>query len=264
LNRYDIKSRVWTQVQANLVDGESQRNAYWQACVDRKGNIHLSWVWRETPDVATNHDLCYAQSADGGKTWTNSAGVPYHLPITAASAEYVCRIPQKSELINQTSMTTDEDGKVFIASYWKQQGDSIPQYHVVCQTDKQWRTMNLGLRKSPFSLSGGGTRRIPISRPQIIAWKKNNTVTIGLIFRDAERGNKVSIAVSDGAERSKWKVTDLTADAVGSWEPTYDTELWKDKQILSMFIQNVEQVDAEGISQLPPQMVKVMNWKPAF
>lgn len=66
LNRYELASATWTQVQQNLISGEGKRNAYWQACVDDKGVIHLSWVWRETPDVASNHDLCYARSLDGG------------------------------------------------------------------------------------------------------------------------------------------------------------------------------------------------------
>jgi BNR repeat-containing family member len=80
LNRYNIKTKQWTQLHTNLIDGEGQRNAYWQACVDTKGTIHLSWVWRESPDVASNHDMCYAKSTDGGSTWQTSAGnIDYRL-----------------------------------------------------------------------------------------------------------------------------------------------------------------------------------------
>jgi hypothetical protein len=95
LNRYDSKTKQWTQLHTNLIDGEGKRNAYWQAYTDAKGTIHLSWVWRESPDVASNHDMCYARSADGGKTWKTSAGKKYIVPITAATAEYTCTIPQK-------------------------------------------------------------------------------------------------------------------------------------------------------------------------
>jgi hypothetical protein len=111
LNRYSVKTKKWTRVQDNLIDGEKSRNAYWQIAIDSKGTIHLSWVWRESPDVASNHDMCYARSADGGKTWARTNGEKYSLPITAATAEYAARIPQKSELINQTSMFADEEGK---------------------------------------------------------------------------------------------------------------------------------------------------------
>ena len=45
--------------------------------------------------VETNHDLCYARSLDGGKTWQRSDGTAYQLPITAATAEIAWKIPQK-------------------------------------------------------------------------------------------------------------------------------------------------------------------------
>jgi len=102
MNRYDVKTAKWFRVQRNMIDGESTRNAYWQAFVDQQGTIHLSWVWRETPDVISNHDVCYAKSIDNGKTWQKTTGEKYRLPITAASAEYVQHIPEKSDLINQT------------------------------------------------------------------------------------------------------------------------------------------------------------------
>ena len=261
INRYDLSTKKWTSVQRNLVDGEGKRNAYWQACTDTKGTLHISWVWRENPDVASNHDLCYARSKDGGKTWEQSTGEQYTLPITEATAEYVCRIPQKSELINQTSMVADEKGNPFIATYWKEAGDSIPQYHVVYKTGSRWKVNNLGFRTTPFSLSGVGTKRIPISRPQIVTWKSGKKFNVALIFRDIERGDKASVAMSNNISKGKWKRQDLTEASLGSWEPTYDTELWKQKNTLNLFIQNVVQADAEGSSATAPQLVQVLEWQ---
>jgi hypothetical protein len=85
MNRYDVKTAKWFRVQRNMIDGESTRNAYWQAFVDQQGTIHLSWVWRETPDVISNHDVCYAKSIDKGKTWQKTTGEKYRLPITQPS-----------------------------------------------------------------------------------------------------------------------------------------------------------------------------------
>lgn len=262
LNQYDIKTKTWKQLQTNLIDGEGLRNAYWQACVDAKGTIHISWVWRETPDVASNHDLCYAFSKDGGLSWQKSTGEIYKLPITAATAEYALHIPQKSELINQTSMFADADGHPYIATYWREEGSSIPQYHLVYKTNAGWQKSILDFRKSSFSLSGAGTKRIPISRPQIIAWKSKNNLSAALIFRDEERGSKVSAAINNNLGREKWNIVDLAQTSVGSWEPTYDTELWKTKNLLHLFVQNVDQADGEGQSKLPPQMVEVLEWDP--
>ena len=262
MNQYDTKSKTWKQLHSNLINGEGQRNAYWQACIDNKGTIHLSWVWRETPDVATNHDLAYACSKDGGLTWEKSTGEKYDLPITASSAEYAWHIPQKSELINQTSMFADDEEHPYIATYWREEGSTIPQYHLVYKTTSGWKKAILDFRKTSFSLSGGGSKQIPISRPQIIAWKKINNLSAALIFRDEERGSKISAAINKSLGKDKWQIVDLSQTIVGSWEPSYDTELWKDKGLLHLFVQNVEQVDGEGMGKMLPQMVQVLEWNP--
>lgn len=261
LNRYSLKEKQWRQVQQNVIDGEGECNAYWQACVDNKGIIHLSWVWRDTWDVASNHDLCYARSADGGVTWEKSNGEPYQGVITRKNAEYALRIPQNSELINQTSMTTDDKNNPYIASYWRSQDSDVPQFHVVYHDGKKWNDLNLDFRKTAFSLKGGGTKRIPISRPQILASNKGKRVKLMLLFRDEERDSKVSIAVCDNVKKNRWKIKDLTTGSVGSWEPSYDTELWRDKGIIHLFVQRNEQVDGEGRADVGEEKVYVLEVK---
>jgi len=262
MNTYNVKTKKWDRLQNNLISGEGKRNAYVQTTIDDKGTIHMSWVWRETPDVASNHDMCYAKSLDGGKTWQNSKGENYQLPITAANAEYALKIPQNSELINQTSMVVDANGDPLIATYWRDQGDVIPQYHIVYQDNGTWKVNKLDFRKTPFSLSGGGTKKIPISRPQIITWQSKKTSGFALIFRDIERGNKVSMAICKDIRNAKWSIKDLTKESVGDWEPTYDTELWKHKKQLSLFVQKVEQVDGEGKANNLPTTIQVLSWIP--
>ncbi|MBP6023417.1 BNR repeat-containing protein [Ferruginibacter sp.] len=261
INHYNTKEKIWQLRHQNLIDGEKKRNAYWQACVDAKGTIHISWVWRESPDVSSNHDMCYAQSTDGGVTWENSKKEKYTLPITAATAEYVCYIPQKSELINQTSMYADEEGNPFIASYWKDKGDSIPQYHIVYKTGTEWIIQNTGFRKTAFSLSGAGTKRIPISRPQLVCFSKNNMPAIMLIFRDEERGNKISLAVNANINFNSWQHVDLQGMNTGSWEPTFDNELWRQKKQLHLFVQHTQQADGEGKGNIGQQPVYVTEIK---
>lgn len=243
----------------DLIDGEGQRNAYWQAFADANGTFHISWVWRESPDVATNHDMCYARSTDGGVTWEKSTGEKYTLPITASTAEYAWKIPQKSELINQTSMVADDRGNPYIATYWRDTNSAIPQYRLIYQQNGKWKQQNLAFRKTPFSLSGGGTKRIPISRPQIVVKKGIFKTKVAIIFRDEERGNKVSIALNKNIKKGRWHVSDLSETDVGSWEPSFDTDLWRNKHRLHLFVQKTDQTDGEGISSLPPQMIYVLQ-----
>jgi hypothetical protein len=264
INQYNTATQKWVQLHSNLIDGEKKRNAYWQACVDARGTIHVSWVWRESPDVSSNHDIAYARSTDGGITWQKSTGEKYTLPITASTAEYAVRISQQSELINQTSMSTDEQGNPFIATYWRDANTTVPQYHIVYNSGRKWSSLALDFRKTPFSLSGVGSKRIPIARPQVMVKGNGKKASVLMVFRDEERGNKISVASINKIKKATWKINDLSGTSVGSWEPTFDTELWKEHKQLNLFVQNVEQVDAEGNAAIPPQMVQVLEWKPKF
>lgn len=255
MNLYDVKSRQWSRLQDILIDGEQERNAYWQLYVDAAGTIHVSWVWRETWLVETNHDLCYACSKDEGKTWQRSDGTPYELPITAANAEYACQIPQGSELINQTSMSTDAEGHPYIATYWRDQNDSIPQYRIVWNDGQAWHQQQVSQRQIPFSLSGGGTKMIPIARPRVAidgseAW---------YIVRDVERGSRVSLYHTFDLSAGQWELSDLTDFSVDAWEPSFDTELWKAQRHLHLYVQCVHQGDGETIVEGDPTPIYILE-----
>ena len=260
VDRYDTHTRKWIQLQSDLIDGEGQRNAYWQACMDGSGTLHVSWVWRESPDVASNHDIAYARSVDGGRSWEKTNGEKYHLPITAATAEYACRVPDHSELINQTSMCADAAGHPYIATYWRAAGTTVPQYQLVWFDGSKWSAQAVSHRVTPFSLAGGGTKKIPVSRPQVML--AGNGKKAYMVLRDAERGDKASVAICDHFPAGAWQIKDLTADSLGSWEPSYDTWLWKERQQLNLFVEKVEQGDGESLTDTPPQMISVLEWAP--
>lgn len=244
LNRYSVKEGRWSRVHDVLIDGEGKRNAYWQMFADENGILHLSWVWRETWLVETNHDLCYARSDDGGKTWRKSDGSLYQLPITMSSAEVAWNIPENSELINQTSMTADAAGNPYIATYWRDQQDSVPQYRLVWHDGDKWNMDTVGRRSTPFSLSGGGTKMIPIARPRIVSDGKKACY----VFRDVERGSKVSVAFTPEIGRKDWSVTDMTDFSVDAWEPSHDLNLWNSRRKLHVFVQPSHQGDGEKIA----------------
>jgi BNR repeat-containing family member len=202
----------------------------------------------------------YIVSKDGGVSWEKSTGEKYQLPITISTAEQICSIAQNNELINQTSMSTDENGNPFIASYWKGK-NNVPQYHIIYKKGNRWKVNDLGFRTAGFSLSGTGTKQIPVSRPQILCSGKNKQTIITLVFRDAERGNKVSIATVKLNKLKNWQLKDLTNEGTGAWEPTYDIGLWNRKKILHLFVQKVTQADAEGVIKMEPQPVQVLQCK---
>ncbi|MCD7962810.1 MAG: BNR repeat-containing protein [Rikenellaceae bacterium] len=260
LKKYDIKTGGWNDMNNNLISGENKRNAYWQIYVDNQDNIHVSWVWRETYNVDTNHDLCYAVSRDSGDTWEKSNGEKYNLPITLGNAEYVWRIPQNSELINQTSMAVDDNGVPYIATYWRDPDSGVPQYYILYKSGDVWMRNQVTGRISGFSLSGAGTKKIPISRPRILCFNEEGKANIYFLFRDEERGSKVSMATISDIDKNEWTFEDLTSFTVNSWEPTFDMELWKKEKILNIFVQNTEQGDGESTVEIDPQMIYILEY----
>ena len=262
INYYDYQSQTWSKRQDNLISGEDERNAYWQTAIDEDGTIHVSWVWRETPDVATNHDMCYAKSDDNGVTWRKSTGEVYTLPITQDSAEYALRIPQNSFLMNQTAMCADSQGRPYISTYWRPAGSDIPQYHIIYHDGNAWQTQQVTQRITPFDVSGRGSRRIPFARPQIMVDNRGEHDKAYMVFRDMERGDKVSVAICDDLQAREWHIEDVTDTSVTVWEPSYDTEMWKRDHILHLFVQNTEQGDGEKEVDFPPQDVIILEWQP--
>jgi BNR repeat-containing family member len=260
LNRYECKTRTWTQLHTNLISGENVRNAYWQAAVGEDGSVHVSWVWRETGDVATNHDLCYAVSRDEGLTWSTSDGTPYTLPMTAKSAEIASEIPQKHELINQTSMCTDGEGRPIIATYFRPEGSTVPQYFIVRHDGAAWTTTQASQRTVPFSLSGGGSKQIPISRPQVLALTKNGKTAIDLIYRDiTQYEGKVLRSHCPDIASPVWMTEPLTDFGVGYWEPSLDRVRWARDGVLSLYVQHVGQGDGETLQAVAPTRVFVLD-----
>lgn len=264
INKYDVAKKQWNRLHTNLISGEGQRNAYWQAYVDKKGTIHVSWVWRDSPDVASNHDMAYACSKDGGLTWQRTDGTTYMLPITAANVEYAARIPQRSELINQTAMAADDEGNPFIATYWRASDTTIPQYKIIYRVDDHWQVKSLNFRSTAFSLSGHGTKEIPISRPQLLVTGKGKKSSLLLLFRDRERGSKASVLKLNNVHQDDFEIFDLSEHGLGAWEPTYDTELWRNKKRLALYVQQTDQKDGEGLLEVAPTAIKVIEWKPDF
>jgi hypothetical protein len=260
LNRYDAAGRTWRAVAHPLIDGEGERNAYPNPLmIDARGGWHISWVWRETPDVATNHDLMYAFSPDEGRTWRSSSGRPYELPIRAEAAEVVWRVPQGSGLINQTSMAVSTAGRPLIATYWRPSGSEVPQYQLVWFDGRGWHASQIGQRQRPFRLEGQGTKRIPLARPLVLA---GDDGAVYVVFRDEERGDGITVACSPDPARSAWQFRQLDERSLGQWEPTHDPALWARERTLHLFHQRVGQGDAETLEDLPAQPVSVLEWLP--
>jgi hypothetical protein len=221
VNRWDVRRGEWRAVAHPLIAGEGERNAY-------------------VNTLAVD-------------------GRPYALPITARTAEVAWAVPQRRELINQTSMTVDGAGRPMIATYWRAEDSEVPQFQLVWHDGARWRASQAGTRTQPFRLSGGGTKRIPVSRPLVVAGVDG---AVHLIFRDEERGAGISVATATDSAHAVWQVRTLSATPVGQWEPTHDPVAWQRDRRLYLFVQRVGQGDGESLENVPPQPVSILEWVP--
>jgi hypothetical protein len=157
-NVYDPASRTWRRLlDEPLFTGEGQRNAYFHGPVrDAAGVFHLCWVWRDTPDCATNHDLCYARSRDLVH-WETSGGAALRLPISLASAEIVDPVPAQGGLINgNTVIGFDGQGRVVI-SYHKFDSAGKTQLYNARREDAGWKIYQTSDWDYRWEFNGGGT-----------------------------------------------------------------------------------------------------------
>ncbi len=261
LNKYDHQECKWERIQSNLIDGGGKRNAYWQIAPDKKGNIHISWVWRETPDVKTNHDLCYAFSDDSGLTWKKSSGEKYELPISEGNAEIICHINQGSNLINQTSMVCDNECNPYIATYYKEDASECTRFHVIYKDHSSWKNVKTPERKTDFELGGFGSRSIPISRPQIIVEGSGKNKKIVLVYRDEEIGNHVCLSKIACEGNTKWEQSVISPFPVDRWEPSYDTYMWGKYEKLNLYFQKTGQGQGETMVEMEGQPVYILEVK---
>lgn len=140
LNRYDTTSRTWQRLlDTPLFDGEGKMNAYYRGPVrDSTGLYHVTWVWRDTPDCETNHDLSYARSRDLVH-WENSQGETLALPITIDAGAVIDPIPIKAGLLNGNTRIGFDSRNRPIISYIKFDAQGNTQAYSARLEDGTWR-----------------------------------------------------------------------------------------------------------------------------
>lgn len=113
-NLYSIDSRHWKRLLSSpLTDGRGEMNAYLSQPVLKEDNwYHVYWVWRDTPDCSTNHDLSYMKSPDL-KEWYSAFGKSVTLPVTIDDTILVVDpIPPGGGIINLAArLCLDENYK---------------------------------------------------------------------------------------------------------------------------------------------------------
>lgn len=174
LVHYDEETQRWTKTVPVLTNGRDRTptcNAYPFGVVvedtagqipkagileDRSGVWHIAWCWRETPDVVTNFDICYAKSHDCGISWKSWDGRNLQLPITPENACVVEEIEQKNGLINGGTLIVDSKGRPYIGyTHFDENGKN--QIYIATPVDDNWKVVQVTDWKHRFYFHGRGT-----------------------------------------------------------------------------------------------------------
>jgi hypothetical protein len=158
-NHYETETRIWKRLlKKPLLDGEGLRNAYPLGPIrGPDGWFHLVWVWRDTPDCATNHHLSYARSRDLIH-WESAFGRAIDLPMRLADqASWVDPIPSGGGIINGCeNLFFDSDGRPVI-TYHKSDADGNMQIYAARPKAGRWAAYVLTEWSKPVAFSGRGS-----------------------------------------------------------------------------------------------------------
>lgn len=201
-NVYDPKSQKWKRLlDKPLTDGKGKMNAYFHGPVrGDDGYYHLCWVWRNSGDCASNHDLSYARSRDMVH-WERSDGKPLELPITLASAEVVDPVPVKGGIINgNNKIGFDTKGRLII-SYHKYDAKGFTQIYCARLEDGKWEIHQTSDWDYRWDFSGGGSIKFEI--------------TVGAVEPEKDGGLGLSYTHSKHGSGT-WRLDEQTLKPVGT------------------------------------------------
>lgn len=207
-NGYDTTTRTWKNLLSTpLINGEGQRNAYAiKPTLGPDGRFHLIWMWRDTPDAATSHTLCYARSSDL-VTWEKSDGTPLQLPITFGTSEVIDSTPARNGLINMTfNLGFDVDRRP-VAVYHRYDDKGKSQIYAArpAADASSWEIGQISDWDFRWNFGGSGSLTAE--------------VTIGAPTLQNDRSLLVDYSTTHSAGAGRWKLDPVTLRVVAKLPP---------------------------------------------
>ena len=158
-NKYDRDTKSWSRLlDKPLFDGKGLVNAYpWGPAKGPDGYFHVVWVWRQTPDCATNHNLSYVRSKDL-TDWESISGKKIELPITKAEKSLLIDpVPVGGGIINGGFRVAFDTENRPVIAYHKSDADGNMQIYTARFENAKWVIRQLTEWDKPVKFSGYGS-----------------------------------------------------------------------------------------------------------
>ncbi|MCC5931661.1 MAG: BNR repeat-containing protein [Cyclobacteriaceae bacterium] len=158
-NMYSTENKSWRRLlDTPLTDGLGLMNAYQsQPKLYEDDWYHMYWVWRDTPDCETNHDLSYMKSKDL-KQWYSAFGDPIQLPATLEQkALIVDPIPPGGGIINLAARLSLDEHLRTVMAYHKYDENGNLQLYVASAGENDWSYTQITDWDYRWEFSGRGS-----------------------------------------------------------------------------------------------------------
>ncbi len=158
-NVYDLQTRTWKRMlDKPLTDGGGKMNAYALGPTHGPdGWFHMVWVWRDTPDCATNHHLSHARSKDL-LNWESASGEKLNLPMTIDDqSAWVDPIPSGGGIINGCHNLVFDGEHRPVITYHKSDSNGHMQIYAARFEKGKWVIRQLTRWDKPIHFSGCGS-----------------------------------------------------------------------------------------------------------
>lgn len=187
-NIYDSRNQEWHRLlDQPLLSGEGRMNAYFTGPVrDKDGVFHICWVWRDTPDCATNHDLSYARSRDLIR-WETGSGKAIPLPIILRTGDIVDPVPIHGGMINGNTRIGFDSRNRPVISYHKFDGQGRTQIYNARLENGRWIIHQTSKWDYRWEFSGGGSINFEVSLSPVVPCKGG----LSQSFRNPKDGSGV-------------------------------------------------------------------------
>jgi hypothetical protein len=187
-NIYSTETKAWKRLlDTPLTDGEGQMNAYQtQPRLLADDWYHVYYVWRDTPDCETNHDLSYIKSPDL-RNWYNAFGEPIKMPATIHDKSIIVDpIPPGGGIINLAArLCLDENLKPLFVYHKYDIAGNLQLYVARIQGNK-WTYKQITDWDYRWEFSGRGSINFEVNLGE---FKRRNDGRYEVGFRHIKYGN---------------------------------------------------------------------------
>jgi len=252
LAHYDPDKSGWA-VLGEFISGAGDyhdnktRNAYHNGFdCDANDRLHTTWVWREGQDnrewgTSNCHDLQYAFSDDGGRTWRNNDGAQVAVtgrePMRVDSRKITVHdVRWRWGLMNQLTQTVDARGRVHVV-LWQNPPDApaaAPKDMNAWRYYHYWRDERGDWHQQRLPFFG--------RKPSIVADAASNLFVVftkpaNLEYHGTDPGGPLHIFKATAArDWNDWQEVFRSKQSfVG--EPRVDKYRWLQERVLSIYAQ---------------------------